>query len=112
MACGKVDLGENAQDSQLIGGSGVGRAGASPCFRLCRDACASERVRNSTNKNGMRTHGNGARGGAAGFCFAFGQDLLRNFRSSAPRSAELGWEFRSGCAGSFDFQRGCGNPAG
>src|SRR6184192_3743962 len=103
MACGKVDLGENAQDSQLIGGSGVGRAGASPCFRLCRDACASERVRNSTNKNGMRTHGNGARGEAAGFCFAFGRDLLPRVGSADTRNAEPGWEFCRRHTASFDL---------
>lgn len=42
VACGRVDLGGDAKDSQLIFGSGIGRLRVFACFGLCRDAFASE----------------------------------------------------------------------
>jgi hypothetical protein len=79
VSCGRVDLGENAKDSQLIGGFGIGRAGVCTFFRLCRDAFASERVPNSTNKNGLRAHGKGPSAGAARWRCELEQELLRDF---------------------------------
>jgi len=64
-------------------------------------------VRNSANKDGLRTNENESGRPTAGFRFAFEQELLRDFSRAIARSSDLGWEFRCGNAASFGFKHCC-----
>ena len=64
-------------------------------------------MRQPADEDGVRAYGNGAGGEAAGFRFAFEQELLRGFGSAAASGPDLGGKFRRGCISSFGFPRNC-----